>query len=600
MDRLKKIFATITYKPINFALFSNIIAAIVGLLFSHPFFEENDDLGMSLIAEGAYGYRNWHTLYTNVILSKFTCFLQGIVPSVRWHVVLQIIFVFAAFVCITFVLAHYRNGKALSVILQLSLFYEMYVSIQFTKTSAFIACVGVLMLIHYLGYVYGDLLSPETQFSSVSVKVLAAAGIVLMLYANMLRNHGYIVGMAFALLPGGVIWLFTMKNGGRKKLLSYLLVLAVSAGIIAVFSAVNRSAYDSDPGWAKYHDFEVARAKALDQRPDSFDYTRNAEGLAELGVSAEDAFMYVTWQIGDEAIVTSELLNDIAYAAGPKHIDVDFLKAFAASVYDDVLKFIPAFMAFILLIFVLLSASDLLSGSGLYALAEALVMLVGLLGVHYIGRWTHRLVFALIIVADVSLAFGIAVFNADMHCRPAIFKKAAKNSEDCAGEADNACAKAGIASALYVAIGFLAVTVFAQRMGNEFDYQEYLRSGQDFKVLQMYMEEEKDKLFILDTFTVQNQYRYDVFNAVSEGALDNVVSSGSWMTGTPIEHEILNRFGYSDSFDALRSGGDSNVCLIDNIFVDKKISYINAHNNGPRYASEYVEDICGYKLYRIQ
>ena len=322
----------------------------------------------------------------------------------------------------------------------------------------------------------------------------------------------------------------------------------------------------------------------IDVNYESLQYDKYGDELAELGVSENDAYMYVTWQFADESVATPELMNSIASLSSGSRFDVEMLKAWAANFYSDVFVFNPVVITIFALMGFLFILSRPFSAGWLYCLGESALFAVMSVYYQYSGRWTHRLVYsALLLMLVVTVT--VPVFNDRDY-----FKR---NGQ---GSSLYGCS---IDTVFKTLLPILCVMAVASRMGNEFEYREYQRDEQNFSVLQMYMEEEKDTLFVADTFTCGTRYKYDIFTPVKKGALDNYVTTGSWNTASPIEHDIVKKYGYSDPFDALKSGSD-NVILIDNNCPERKAQYFTEHGDGPRYAAEYIETVSGYNLYRIR
>ena len=115
-----------------FTLALNIAALLASLTVFCPFFEENDDSSIALIAEGAFSQRSPFLIYTNILYGKLLNFLYALLPSIRWHSVLQYIFAFLALCTITYLVSSHKSGRIISVILVLSSFYEVYVSLQYS------------------------------------------------------------------------------------------------------------------------------------------------------------------------------------------------------------------------------------------------------------------------------------------------------------------------------------------------------------------------------------------------------------------------------------------------------------------------------------
>ena len=118
MNRIKSFITS----RLGFAVISNVVTFIVSLLFYRPFWEENDDVAMAILAEGVYGENDPHLIYSNIIYGKILTILGSMIRTVRWHSVLMLLFSFAVSTAFVYVLLKYRSGKVLSLIFVVLLF----------------------------------------------------------------------------------------------------------------------------------------------------------------------------------------------------------------------------------------------------------------------------------------------------------------------------------------------------------------------------------------------------------------------------------------------------------------------------------------------
>jgi hypothetical protein len=125
----------------------------------------------------------------------------------------------------------------------------------------------------------------------------------------------------------------------------------------------------------------------------------------------------------------------------------------------------------------------------------------------------------------------------------------------------------------------IAIACIAVLMGNRIDYNSYRRSDRDYRAMLASLKDDKDTLYVADTFTFQVAYRYDVFRPYSPGSLDNFVTVGSWFVNSPVTRGITDRYGYSNPFAALagKSSVGKSVLLIDNMYKDEKLKYLTDH-----------------------
>ena len=132
-----------------FACFFNLCVLAVLLIFLRPAYETNDDISVSMIANGAWGIRDMHVICQNYILGKiynlFYTIGHGMIP---WYAILQYICVFSALTTVTCVLfRRLKSEQAFLVngILLLYFGYECYIRMQYTKTAGIMLAAGVLL-----------------------------------------------------------------------------------------------------------------------------------------------------------------------------------------------------------------------------------------------------------------------------------------------------------------------------------------------------------------------------------------------------------------------------------------------------------------------
>ncbi len=562
-------------KPLGFSLISNCLVLLVSVLIYHPFFEEPDDLYIAMISEGAFGSREYHLVYVNVILGKVLTFLSGIISGIRWHSVLQYLFIFIALCLLTYIFSGYRNGKIYAMIMQIATAYELYVSLQYTKTAAYVAAAGYIGLFFVLRRRF---LKNETGRDK---RIIMGISYALLAYAMLLRKDAFLLG-TLVFFAVGVYELLRVKS----HYLQYVFYFApVFIAFLLAILADNAS-YTKDPEWGKFMNYNNVRMDLLDYRYDVMDYPTHAELLDSCGVSENDSILYVTWQFGDDTVLDTDKMNEILDKASNRSADADFLKALLANLYEFFYgagSLIPAFFSVIFLALCSIwrkreeRAAGKVKRNPLPTLLvmEGIIMCVVLLYYQYSGRWSHRIVAALFLTVFVAVLFEIMEGRSDTSA------SSEKNT---------------VPVALSLVLGFLLFECIGLWLGNTFAYREDLRSEQRFEALADYMEQNKDTLFVADTFTVQDSYKYSVLVPLSVGKLSNYVTVGSWYVNSPITRAITESFGYANPFRAL--AGD-NVVLIDNCYPNEKAVYISEHGEGPRYCAEYLERMYGYDLYNI-
>lgn len=319
----------------------------------------------------------------------------------------------------------------------------------------------------------------------------------------------------------------------------------------------------------------MASAEITDYHYDALDYSKHGDELAGLGVSENDAYMYATWQFGDDLVLTQEKLLQIADVdkKGLSSINIQFLKNFTANVYNEIFSASALIFAMVAgIVTFLLCLAERSSGSNIEALAFA-AQCVAVFAVffyyQYSGRWSHRIVYAVLLVEFTLLIYVLMI---DYET---------------------------IKTLLIVVIGMMLFATVGQRLENEFAYQEYVRESPEYTALIEYINNHKDTLFVGDVFTCVGRDKYSVFVPRTPGEFDNFVYSGGWSVNSPINEAILNRYGYENPFRALINN-TGNVILIDNFYADRKTLYCTEHGDGHEYSCRNYDNVGGYNLYMIE
>lgn len=581
MKKFKLLFKTILEYPLSFALVSGLLTAFAGGIVFRPFFEEGDDLGMALIAEGAYGSRDFHLVHSNGILGKLINGLSAMAPSVRWYMVLQLIMLTMAIIVFAFVAAHYRNGRKIAVIVEMACLYQVFVAMQFTKTATTIGVIALVVIIDYIKRKHTGDEGCKRGFSTVSNVCPLILSYIMLMYSMMLRDDAFLMSFAVSMILLFVLFVSDRSMINVRSILTAAGMILPILLLVVIFNSIDSQFYKGD--WEYYDCYNQARAEMIDRHYDALDYDSHGDELGNLGVSENDALMYVTWQFADEKVVTADLMNSIADITADRKINVDMLKAFVANVYNTFFKFDALILATLFFICLILSRSKFISFASLLCWMEIVFFACCLFYYQFGGRWTNRVAISSTIALFIVLAYGLASFDASFYL----------------GDDELRRKYCEWAKSLGAIMGVVIIATVGQRIGNEFEYQDYQRSDRNFAVMNMYIQEEKDTLFVADTFTIGDMYKYNVFNALEEKSLENLVTCGGWLTTSPILEDVVKKYGYFDPFDALRRGGDQ-VILIDNLYPDRKAVFLSEHGDGPRYAAEYIENVSGYNLYHIK
>ncbi|MBQ6128229.1 MAG: hypothetical protein IJI51_01055, partial [Lachnospiraceae bacterium] len=238
----------------GFAVITNLITVIASILLFHPFWEECDDINMALLPEGAYGYREPHLLYSNIIYGRILCALSAIMPTVRWHAVCMFLFTFIVSTAFVYILAKDKKGRILSLIFLAAGFYETYVSFQFSKIATVIAILAYLVLFEM---VRGGAAEKEHT-------ILTFTAFICMFYAKILRYESFLLA---TLVAGAYGICLVAKDISRKefshKLRSYCRYFIPVFVMFFICYGFHLYSYSSG-GWKDYMDHFNSTTKLVD------------------------------------------------------------------------------------------------------------------------------------------------------------------------------------------------------------------------------------------------------------------------------------------------------------------------------------------------
>ncbi len=537
-----------TGKPIVFSILLNATFLLVAILCFRPYFEENDDVIISFILEGVYGKTDYHLVYINTCLGVLLKALYTVLPLIKWHTVFQYLLLFISFTAITWILVKHKNhGKWLALLFLLLSFYEGYVSLQYTKTAAVIVVAGFLLIFcglrsnHKLQYIIG---------------------IVLCLFGALYRFEIFLLITAFMFGVG--LWeLYHNKEEKRKYILRSAIVFAILFVLVILSKYLDMAQYRSDAAWKEFTEFNDARTDLLDYRYDLLDYEEYAEQLMALHVSENDALLYLTWQFADDRVFNQQLITDLLAENSIRKVDIQLCKAFVENLYREFFVVSAAMLGGVLLLaWIFFSERKRFSSLWIYL---TMILAAGLCYFQYSGRFSHRLVFAAWFAYLV-----IVLLYSEMEIKQSL---------------------SGLTAILiFLNIGMLFTSIT--------DYHDYSRSQMEPEVLSEYTQSNADNLYLMDTFTDQNSYKYDVFKVYEPGCYANRAYFGGWLCHSPIYAQITDAFGYQNTFEALQENRNDNVYLIDNCYPEEKLLYIEEHY-GEKISLQPVENVGGYQVYRI-
>ena len=137
-----------------FACFFNVAVLAVMLLLLRPAFETNDDISVSMVANGSWGTGNAHIICQNYLLGVWYTVLYHIGHgSIPWYGISQYVFLCMAMSAVTYVLfQRLKKEQAFLIngILLIYFGYECYIRIQYSKTAGVLLAAGAFLLFYEL------------------------------------------------------------------------------------------------------------------------------------------------------------------------------------------------------------------------------------------------------------------------------------------------------------------------------------------------------------------------------------------------------------------------------------------------------------------
>ena len=549
----------------GFALISNMLILLVSLCFFRPFWEESDDIGMALLAEGAYGGGEPHLLYAGIAYGKILCLLQGLFPAVRWHAIVMLLAWFVISAAFVYVLCEDRRGKILSAIFLLGSFYEISVSIQFSKVATVIGLCSFLILF--------ECSTPRLPIKVRRVlTVIATAGVA---FSLILRLESFLLAAMIGGCYGICRLIYEMKTeGGKGKIASYLKVFLPAFALAGMLFLADLYAYSSG-GWKDYKDYYNSVTGMVDYHNNALLYDLHGDELKDLKVSENDALLYITYGSLEHEITTNELMDRISRLdpKGISYINADLIKAWIANLYDEILvpnSVVTALLLLTGLVFVFLKGTGRRYITSVI-LIQAAVGLAVLFYYQYSSRYCHRVVYALLLAQLVLVTYILHGLEGYDFSRPVL-------------------------TCVFL---MLALPLARMRLGNEFAYREYERTAFGYDEFISYMEDRKDTLFVSDVFTMIDYGKYDVFRPGRPGQFDNFLQTDSvFIANSPVNKAIADRYGYGDPFEALCSGSE-NVLLADGISPEVELTFLKEHGDRG-YRLEEKDKAGGISLYAVR
>lgn len=543
-----------------FACVFNLTVLVLMLLILRPGYETNDDISISMIANGAWGVRDMHVICQNYLLGKlynlFYTVGHGMIP---WYAVLQYTFVFSALTTVTCVLfRRLQSEQAFLVngILLLYFGYECYIRMQYTKTAGIMLGAGAFLLFY------------EMEKEKIRWKAVVW-GILLAVTGSLYRFEE--TAVCCVLIAGiGLYFLLNLKQWGeqkRKRLLTMLGVFGLTGILMVGCELMDQRLYASDPDWDAFMQYNEYRSNLTDYSIPAFaDFE---EEYKEMGISKTAYKIFRTGlNFYDPDVYSLDTLKKMDELRPRNNLSralaENFLKEFPVGYVK-----ITVFLGFLLLAFLWLFWRK--SEKLVWLVAAYEILAMGLIDfyLYYEGRYLENRV-------EVGMWFAISLVviwfldSAKMHLNRQL---------------------------VLIALGCLLIanqSTWKSRWRGlseqEVRDQKYLREG-----FEDIVSVDPDGLYLAKLGTI-TYTGYGMFSPVPEGTFENVVWYGGWEMGNPLwvdkmaEYHVTNP--YRDLID------QEHVYIVDDK-INLTLKYIKEYYQKDVEA-ELVKESTYLKVYRIK
>jgi hypothetical protein len=304
------------FQALIWAAVVNLILFGLFLTFATPVYETNDDLMMQRIASGFHtGHPDEHLVFTNVIIGWALRFFYGIWAGRNWYLIYLLAVHYVALTAIAFLVVSRRGGWRFTLLYAgffLIVETRILLYLQFTTTAFLAGTAGVLLLV--------DGLRPGQAMHWLKVIAgFAFAGLMC-----LIREPA---ALLLAVIAGPFL-LERLGLAGWRRLLGTILAFAA---IILALHGIDRWAYQRNPSWAGFSEYNRMRGEIHLSALARF----IPQGAPAVGWSENDGWMFSKFYFSDPEV----------YAGVPKmRLFSDKLKALARAGPEPAWRFSASFL----------------------------------------------------------------------------------------------------------------------------------------------------------------------------------------------------------------------------------------------------------------
>ena len=554
------------------------------LLYCGAYYELSDDWFFAKnIAAGNYDYT-----FCSYFIQFLTGLLQKVIYPVNAFIVLQIALGFVAFSTICYVFLEtfkFKKGILLVLMLECLFAVNIYSIVTFTKTAAFLAAAGGLVMLW--------------AYQSKKHLGFWVYGIVLVLFGSFYRMKIFysVLAVFFFVVAACVFaeikkWNFKGITKVFKEVLSVKTIALVLVMLIAVFSYdyVSRELIYQGEGMEYYKEYNSLRSSVVDFTMPDYEKEGVAEKYQNIGISENDFNMIRSWYLDDEGNADVETLTKLCELQETEKSELsEILKNMVKTEFEYVRELTPE--GILIIAYIVLAALILILYKNKGFLFVGFISFVILLLYSYLwygGRSNYRAVFSILFSAIVCLLYCTRLLE---------YRKCFAKLR----ESKKILFSAAAALACFVFAGsflYLTVTITPEELP--------VTVPDGYPELEEYIEapENEGKTFALSRlsylcFRNAVKLRDPLVLDQEEDAYDRCVYFGSTYYAHPRYNEMLEEIGVDNLYKDIIDNDD--IYFVDRGDIKMFVKYLNEQYNDEEtvFGYKFVAKASPYKIYRI-
>ena len=523
------------YKSYYFSLGICILFLIVFNLLFLCRYHTVDDAFMEMIACGAYGSPDEHLIYSNSILGFILKYLYMMTNSIPWYGIMHLVLTVLSFSIILYVFFN-KNNKLIKIWALIAIFvccFQGYMRVQFTKTSAYLAMAGYILIAHSFDY--------EKR------KTKQTIGIIMIVLSFMIRT-----GMFFAcstvavgtMIPMILRWLRNRNDEKTKSDFKNLVKVALISMLLVGGSFFIDSLSYRSKEWSYYKEFNSYTTQFEDVNFPSFD--KYEKQYLELGIDKEDFMLYNSVDHNDPDLFGIDTMEKVRQLQ--PYIDINFnqFKVFLSKGYENLfkLKSLKPFttMFFMIMIIFVISKQNHNFVDIVSLIYVILTAFVAFAYSYFMHGWYDRISIGIMMVVIFTILY---------------FLKPNYNKY------------LSLVSGMMIII-LIAVCATQWRSSLRI-YQDDFR--EEYKINHEVLDfiyDDKDHLYISRTSLVLWKKYYTPYDQIKTGAMSNYSPLGDWIANMPLLVETLERYNVRNPYKDIVNndkvyfiGNDDNLALVE-------------------------------------